>query len=97
MDTDVGSGAGGYCSIKIVLPGHYFLICGGLRVFASIPGPLPQALLEELEPKVAGLWAKIYEEGDSTAVEKLVKDKDEGEARVAKLYAEVGLKGHKGS
>lgn len=49
-----------------------------------------QVLLEELEAKVAGLWTKIYDESNSAIAEGLVKEKDAGEARVAKLYAEVG-------
>lgn len=58
-----------------------FLLC---RVW------LPQALLEELEGKISTLECDLYAEGASAAtVEKILKEKEATEARVAKLYKEV--------
>lgn len=52
--------------------------------------PYPQALVEELDTKIADLTDKMYEEGnDAATVAKIVKDKEAAEARSAKLYKEV--------
>lgn len=49
-----------------------------------------QALVEELENKIASLTEEMYAEGKDTAtVTRLVKDKDAAEARSAQLYQEV--------
>lgn len=50
----------------------------------------PQAMLEELERNQEALTAKMYDDGnDAATVSKIVKDKEAGDAKVAKLYKEV--------
>lgn len=49
-----------------------------------------QALVEELEAKITSLTEDMYAEGnDAATVARIVKDKDDAEARSAKLYQEV--------
>jgi len=51
---------------------------------------LMQALVEELENKITSLTEEMYAEGnDAATVARIVKDKDDAEARSAKLYQEV--------
>lgn len=66
--------------------------------WAKSPAPPPitpaQAQLEQLEGKAEELSARMYEEGqDAASVEKLWKDKEDLDERIAKLYAEVTMRG----
>ena len=56
-----------------------------------LPSVLLQTLLEDVEGKMEALMARLYEEGsDPSVAAKLMEDKEEGDAKIKKLYQEVG-------
>ena len=65
---------------------------------SSVSCMVKQLLLEDLEGKIEALTAKLYEEGiDLSVVSQLMHEKEEGEAKVEKLYKEVRTILYKGS
>lgn len=60
--------------------------------FVFFHADAPQAILEDLEGKLEAITEKLYKEGsDAATAAKIMKDKEAAEARVAKLYKEVGV------
>lgn len=56
----------------------------------SLSPVVKQALLEDLEGKMEALATRLYEEGtDLSVVSQLMHEKEEGEAKIDKLYKEV--------